>query len=81
MLHVIRVDFLHTFTSSQPYLYAGTMLSMLHVIRVDFPAHVHKFTTIPNLYAGTMLAINAVYKGLHALTCSQSPAVACSQCR
>ena len=51
---------LHTFTSSQPYLHAGTMLSMLHVIWVDFPAHVHTFTTVPNLYAGTMLAINYV---------------------
>jgi len=55
------------------------MLSMLHVIWVDFPAHVHTFTTVPNLYAGTMLAINYVDKEFHALTCSQSPAVACSQ--
>jgi len=52
---------------------------MLHVIWVDSPAQIHTFTTVPNLYAGTMLAINYVYMELHALKCSQSPAVAWSQ--
>ena len=60
---------LHTFTSSQPYLHAGTMLSMLHVIWVDSPAHVHTFTTVPVCWNP---AINAAcYLGWFSYTRSQ----------